>query len=281
MNEAAELGPRLRTEREHRGLSIRQVADELRLDAWVIEALEAGAFERIGAPVYAKGHLKKYASLLGVACEAAAAGIDALNSPPASAAAETALRLPSPSLRRKLPWRPAVALLVLAALIAAGALWWRHPRHLPRNASGARIARPSAAAASTVIAAGGIPAAALDVATAGAARPAAARGARPAAAGATGELGIRLAFSADCWVNVRDAAGKSVFAGIGRAGSARKIVARAPLAVILGFVRGVTMQIDGRATAVAPRFVHGNVGRFAIGTDSALRSYASQSRPRD
>jgi len=164
-------------------------------------------------------------------------------------------------------------------LIAAGAALWRHPWRLPRNSSGARIARPSAAAASTPAATEAVPAGAAPAAAATVSRPARASGRRaPATAG---EVGIRLAFSADCWVDVRDAAGKSAFAGIGRAGSARRIAARAPLAVTLGFVRGVTMQIDGRATAVGPRFVHGDVARFGVGADGALRPYAGHSGPRD
>ena len=59
-------GEMLRAERERRGYSVQQAAEELHLDAWVIEAIEANRFEALGAPVYARGHLRKYAALLGL-----------------------------------------------------------------------------------------------------------------------------------------------------------------------------------------------------------------------
>ena len=48
-------------------MSTQKAADEMHLDSWVIEALEADDYQRIGPTVYAKGHLKKYASILGIA----------------------------------------------------------------------------------------------------------------------------------------------------------------------------------------------------------------------
>ena len=53
-------------ERERRGYSVQQAAEDLHLDAWMIEAIEANRFVALGAPVYAKGHLRKYAALLGL-----------------------------------------------------------------------------------------------------------------------------------------------------------------------------------------------------------------------
>jgi len=41
----------------------------MRLDAWVIEALESDQYERVGPAVYAKGHLKKYAGMLAIPWE--------------------------------------------------------------------------------------------------------------------------------------------------------------------------------------------------------------------
>ena len=67
MSEAGEsLGGRLKAERERKGFSTQKAADQLHLDAWVIEALESGDYARIGPSVYGKGHLKRYAGLLGL-----------------------------------------------------------------------------------------------------------------------------------------------------------------------------------------------------------------------
>jgi len=45
MSEAAATpGPRLKVERERRGLSMQKAADDMRLDLWVIDALETDNF---------------------------------------------------------------------------------------------------------------------------------------------------------------------------------------------------------------------------------------------
>jgi ribosome-binding protein aMBF1 (putative translation factor) len=73
MSETAQaLGQKLKAEREKRGMSAQKMADDMHLDAWVIDALEAGDYERIGPSVYAQGHLRKYASILGVSATQAA-----------------------------------------------------------------------------------------------------------------------------------------------------------------------------------------------------------------
>src|SRR6202166_4465848 len=69
-------GATLKAERERRGLSAQKAADEMHLDRWVIDALEADDYQRIGPTVYAKGHLKKYAALLGLPATEILAGFE-------------------------------------------------------------------------------------------------------------------------------------------------------------------------------------------------------------
>ncbi len=52
--------------REQAGLSLMQAAEQLHLDVSAVKALEAGRFEVLGAAVYARGHLRRYAELLGL-----------------------------------------------------------------------------------------------------------------------------------------------------------------------------------------------------------------------
>jgi cytoskeleton protein RodZ len=60
------IGEQLRTARERMGLGLVQAADRLHVDATVIESLEGGQFTALGAPVFVRGHLRRYAELLGV-----------------------------------------------------------------------------------------------------------------------------------------------------------------------------------------------------------------------
>ena len=64
------LGERLRSARKARALSVAQVAQALRLEEASVAALEEGRFEAIGAPVFVRGHLKRYAALVGLSAEA-------------------------------------------------------------------------------------------------------------------------------------------------------------------------------------------------------------------
>jgi cytoskeleton protein RodZ len=63
-----EAGPGawLAAAREQAGLSLMQAAEQLHLDVSTVKALEAGRFEVLGAAVYARGHLRRYAELLGL-----------------------------------------------------------------------------------------------------------------------------------------------------------------------------------------------------------------------
>ena len=59
-------GARLRREREGRGMSPQQAAEALNLDPVILGQLEANDFGALGAPVFVKGHLRRYAALLGL-----------------------------------------------------------------------------------------------------------------------------------------------------------------------------------------------------------------------
>ena len=289
MSEAAQaLGQRLRTEREKRGMSAQKMADDMHLDAWVIDALEAGDYERIGPAVYAQGHLRKYATILGVAAarEAPVPQTKSAGPPP-----------PTPIIRLDPPggggsiW-PTVGGFAAVALVAGGIVWWR-PWHTTRAASAAARAplatsvpapesasagEPAAATATDAGKAGGpadeeAAASAVEAAAGGEITPAAA--ATPAGpvelTPGVGRAQLRLSFSADSRVSVYDYTGKPVFTGNGRANSVKTLSGMAPFRVYLGFASGVQLQVNDRAVAIGPQFVSGDVARFEAGADGVLR----------
>ena len=57
-------GELLAKTRQAKGLSEKDIAKELRINASVIEMIECNDFEAIGAPVFVKGYLRQYANLL-------------------------------------------------------------------------------------------------------------------------------------------------------------------------------------------------------------------------
>src|ERR1700688_4453070 len=144
------IGPRLKAERERRGLSPQKAADELHLDGWVIDALEADDYERIGPSVYAKGHLKRYAELLGLPPAEIMAGYESRHQAPRPAASQPAnvrLRTDVPAVSN-FRW-PSIVGLLAAVLLAVGVFWWKpwHQRGALPVANATLASNPSAASA--------------------------------------------------------------------------------------------------------------------------------------
>lgn len=61
------IGAVLQSARSRMGVTPVQAAERLRVDVAVIMALEQERFDSLGPPVYVRGHLRRYADLLGEA----------------------------------------------------------------------------------------------------------------------------------------------------------------------------------------------------------------------
>ena len=283
-------GARLKAERERRNLSAQKAADELHLDGWIIDALEADDYGRMGPSVYAKGHLKRYAALLGLPVaeimqEYESHGLALRPPPPPTAQARMPLHASADS---NLPW-PQILAALGVALVLLGVFWWKpwHLRGESPPAGSPKAATPGAAPAAGRVPSGGTdlaptapppslstppaPGSAVPSETAApAALPAPAPAGADAAAG-VGRARLRMSFSADSWVDIHDASGRRAFAGNGRANSVRTIAGMAPMRVYLGFASGVQLEINNRAVAIGSQFVAGDVARFEAGADGVLR----------
>ena len=305
MSEPLAAGLRLKAEREKRGLSALKAANELHLDPWVIDALEAGDYARIGPSVYAKGHLKKYAALLNLPAaellsdfEAQQAGLATRPKVPVGSTLDT------PPLHSVSAAQMAGGVVVVALL---GALvWWKpwQPKiGAPRPvATAANPAAPTSEAASVEPAAEPpaepapaesgrpLPALAKNTSNPPAAGSLAAAAATPLSGAAQGTGGaaltqdapvagsgharLRLSFTSDSWVDVRDASGNKAYVGNGSANTVKTISGTAPMHVYLRSASGVQLEINGRAVAIGPQFFAGDVARFEAGADGVLRREA-------
>jgi cytoskeleton protein RodZ len=285
-------GARLKAAREQRGLSAQKAADEMHLDAWVIDALEAGEYARIGPTVYAKGHLRKYASMLELPVGEimsdfepqgqAAVSRDISSIPVGSRHGPRVSRIVSPGQ---------AATTIVAVILLIGIMWWQPWQQRAREPSDRSVGTPPAIA----VADGAQQAAAADADESGAAaaapvsapeyapgttapRPSAASsGTAPGvdapavAAPPAGRARLRLSFTSDSWVDVRDALGNRAFVGNESANTVKTIAGAAPLHVYLRSANGVQLEINGRAVAIGPQFFSGDVARFEAGADGVLR----------
>ncbi len=276
----ADIGARLRGARERAGLNVAQAAERLHCDRGLIDALEAGRFAQIGAPVFVRGHLRRYAELLG---EPVGEILELWER-------ESAGQLAAPDLTRiPKPRRPPdakrllvpAAGVVLVALFAVLISWVLRDAPLPPasdSAAGPVLDGPAAGAAAQ----GGSPppppadqpvVAAADVnpaADAPSGEPGPAAQTQVTLPGASGDLRIRAA--ADCWVEVYDAQRRQLYFNLLRAGGAASVRGRMPLRVLLGNVGGVTLEFEGRQLTVPRELQRANTARVLLGADGVLRA---------
>ena len=114
-------GARLRVAREARGLSIEEVSDRLRLNAALVLAMEQDRLALLGPPVFARGHLRNYAALVGVPEKEIMAAYDTDEVPEPSFLPALDLK---PRGRSRVRWVWPLAAVVLAFVIVAAFWWW-------------------------------------------------------------------------------------------------------------------------------------------------------------
>src|SRR4051812_31349495 len=191
--EAGGIGARLRAGREKLGLTVLQVAERIHTDPRIVDALEAENYEALGAPVYARGHIRHYADLVGESANELVQIYSNL------------AKVGQPDLTRivKAPAGPdssklvAPALVVVVVFAVAGAIWWisalskKKPQmsetHVVTDESPATASAPPG---ESPAARGGAPAAG---APAGAPTPGSAAGGAPGAMAAQSRAGAATA----------------------------------------------------------------------------------------
>ncbi|MGD2056981.1 MAG: DUF4115 domain-containing protein [Gammaproteobacteria bacterium] len=116
------LGGRLTSAREARGLTLANVARNLRLSAATLQALESGRYEDLPEPIYVRGYLRAYGRLLEMDEEALVAEYDRLLDAP-----EPVLT-PATRARRqataRTPYLRGPAVLGVVAVVVLFGSWW-------------------------------------------------------------------------------------------------------------------------------------------------------------
>lgn len=287
MDAAPTIGRQLAQLREARGLDVAKVAEELRCDRALIEALEADRYADLGAAVFARGHLRRYADHLGAPTEAllarwsteqgAAQALPDLTRAP---------QAPRPIDTRR--WGRVLA-RIAGALAIGLAAWW--------ILQGAGLRRPDASSATTpaasVAQAVPVPRASAPIAAAPVtAEPIAAAPVAPAAVAAPpvaapvadapavtapppaapGELALAFTTAADCWAEVTDARGSRRLYQIIRAGERVTTAGAPPLRVTLGRGDVTRLEIGGRPAAIPADAVRDAVARFEVAASGAMRA---------
>jgi cytoskeleton protein RodZ len=286
---AATPGATLAAARQANGLSIAQVAEQMRLHPRQVEAMEGDRYGELPGPVFVRGFVRNYARLLKLdpvpllhALEPALEGEVPLR------AHEIAGTLPE-STRRSHGrlWLAMLAVVAFAAAIAAAYEWWRGRAPAAETEIGAvapgttppppQAPAPGTAASmqetiplsperigDTAVAPAAEPVPQNDVEMGGNAAPAQAATALPSGPAPAGDIArMEIAFDADSWVEVRDGAGVVQFSGTIPSGSTRTFEAQPPVDVIVGNASGVRITYNGKPFDVAAHATR-NIARFRL-----------------
>lgn len=237
--EAAEpQGPRggelLAEARREQQISVLDIAKELHIDEPKVRALERNEFELLGAPVFAKGHLRKYAELVGIDPDDVLEDYYKMTRqeplPPVVVARQRVRQEVSPG-----PW----IAVIIVILVAAASYWWfagsssEQPAPVPQPQTAP--AEQAEAATQSVVEQEPEP-------TITEPEPEPVPAEQPVA---DGEVALSLAFSGDCWTEISDATGRRLFFEMGRAGDSVDLAGVAPFAALFGNVDNVTVRVDG------------------------------------
>jgi len=262
------IGVRLRAGRERSGLTLLQAAEKMHLDSKVLEALEAEDFASLGAPVFARGHLRRYAELIGEQ----PAQLQSLyaqstrTTPPPDLTDVPRVRRPPDSRKLVMP-----GMVGLVAIAIAGGVWI--VLQAPGGGSAGQsvattelIVTPTVAPRSDVpVAVAPAPVAAPPQVTAKPAEKVAAPAPKPRT------VDVTLKFAADSWVEVYDVNGERLFYDIGSADSVRSVTGTPPLRVVLGNAPAVSLEVNGRAAPVPASLVQGEGAQFTINRAGRIR----------
>jgi cytoskeleton protein RodZ len=272
-DDRSSIGQIVRAARESKGLTIDELAAELRLERRLIEALEASRFDEFGAPVFAKGYLKQYGTRLGLRYE------DLLGAYYDHVGATEVTIAPSQTIKLRDEKQITVwvlAALVIALLVVLLLVWWVDDEivAVTEPASGAFESVASAVSddeiavtAGAVVpsesrAATAIPSSVADDAEDAVESGDAANVGEDAVP--PGHRLIEIRFRGESWTEITDAAGQRLYVGLAADGSYERMTGQPPVDVLFGNADAVDLAVDGLSFPLPAGSRNGNLARFVI-----------------
>ncbi len=271
------IGEKLRSEREKQGLSVSQVAGQLRISTKYLDAIETGDTDAIPGGFFYRSFVRQYASVLNLNDPAFESELNALtpatptnfvpDQPPGHFPIEVpplvAMSRSGDSLR-KTPLALILLILVVIACSGLYSLWYRNRNASREETAQAQQSPPPAAPAvqqEQQQAATPPPSEQQQPAPepAPATTPAVEQPTQttPAPAVAADAPGARFQVSVtateDAWISL-SSAGKSLYVGVLKPGESKAIEAAGAARLVVGNAGGIDLKINGKSTGpVGPR----------------------------
>ncbi|WP_324014670.1 cytoskeleton protein RodZ [Aeromonas hydrophila] len=297
-SQAVGPGQLLRNAREQLGWTREQVASRIHLRLTLIAAIESDTYDKHTSHTFIRGYLRTYAKLVGIPEETILAAYDKLGlTPPDNIDMQSFSRRSrqqaNDSRLKVVTW------LVILVLIALSVAWWWQStarrsagdEALAATEMGATSNTPSATVPPAVDVADPVVAPATSAAAATSADPVASAAATTlpvdassavattavaisaatatqlAADTATSEPAkvpqLKMSFTADCWLDVKDAKGKTLFSGLKKANDELVLEGPEPLKFIIGAPMAVNIEYQGKSIDMS-RYNNGRTARLSL-----------------
>jgi cytoskeleton protein RodZ len=273
-------GARLKRAREAAGLSLDQVAQQLKLAPRQVKALEDEDFAQLPGRTFARGFVRNYARLLNLngdellALLPDSARAPALEAPALHSTGSMIAELPTAAGARHNFARWMIPLLLVACIAGAAAYEW-YRGGLSSQGDAARIAVPQTPAptpstelpnplAAATRGAGGAPPPTEASSESGAAQIAAAAPETVAPTAAPlPPAPLQLSYHGPSWTEVRDRDGQVLIARLVAAGSEQAIRGTPPFDIVIGNAHEVTVVFRGNPVDLT-RYTRQNVARLRL-----------------
>jgi cytoskeleton protein RodZ len=266
-------GRALAEARAARNLTVAEVAQQLKLSATQVEALEADAYEHLPGPVFVRGFVRNYARLLELDADALVSRVELPHVPSsASAAIPLSRNIPFPEQGRT-NWMPyAAALTLVIGAVVLFEVFFSAPPAAVVSAVPPKMAvepvvqppLPVQEAASVPMASQPLPQDEVVAVTA-VAEPAVPT-APPAPASVkshTGMAELHFVFETASWVEVRDRNERILFSQLNPVGTEHRMQGQRPLSLVIGNARGVRLTYNGQPFDLASH-TRVDVARFTL-----------------
>jgi len=298
----AQLGERLSRARQEQDLSLEKAAASLKVDVAVLTNLETENFDALGAPVFVRGHLRKYARMLNLPEQDL---IDAYEVKVGDKQAELSHPVMRETMamsryRKKFSFGLIFLIVLLIAVQAAAVWWWfqiremdvLHDTEMAKRSQSQDIALEGGGTVSLALPGAGVKAESTETSIPVQVPPESEAQVEPDEQVASEpdpapvqveesaplvvpevslpeepvgqQVSLALSFEEDSWVEIHDGNRKRVLYGLFRAGTRRELNVPAPVSIYLGHVQGVSMSVDGEVYAVPARQRTGNTARFVV-----------------
>lgn len=264
-------GWRLAEARRVQSLTPADVARQLKLSVWQVEALEAGRYQQLPGPIFVRGFIRNYARLLKLDPNELLLEVgDSLPQPAPPPRTAPSPDIPFPGASRSRWPAMAVAAIVIVGGLAAYEFTWNEPGSgTSRTATPSPAPEPGTApGAVQTVAASGQPAPDAQVTSVEAAQPVmtvatapqAMKDAPPAAGEARpaqdrlagpGERRMHLVFDQESWVEIRDRSERIIFSQLNRPGTQQTVSGLPPFSIVVGNARGVRMTYGDKPVDLA------------------------------